>query len=159
MLGIGKGRLIIKLEKFNYSVGETISGIVFLDLKKPVQAKELVIALRGDRKSRGGIQLGDSHNNRRQEEHRVYEFEIHLDGEKEYTKGMEYPFEIVVPEDVRNLQPNMPGSGGVLGSVMKVAQTAATMTGVYTQLKWYLHAKLDVPRGIDVKDDQDITIQ
>lgn len=155
MLGLGKGKITIKLTKFNFNVGDTISGVVTLDLKKPVQARELSIALRGDRKSPGGIQRGD----RNQQNKRVYEFEVHLDGEKEYQPGMEYPFEIVVPDNVQSVNTNMPGSGGVLGSVMKVAQTAAAITGNFTMLKWYLHAKLDMPKGIDIKDNQDISIQ
>ncbi|MFC1925488.1 hypothetical protein ACFLW2_02190 [Chloroflexota bacterium] len=131
-----------------------------LDLKKPVQARELSIALIGAmKKPMANMSVGGKNEARDRREQRLYDFELHLDGEKEYNKGMEYPFEIVIPDDVTNLKPSLPDTGGKLGQGLKLAQSAATMMGAVPRLKWYLKATLDVPKGIDVNDKQDITIQ
>jgi hypothetical protein len=49
---------------------------------------------------------------------------------------------------------------GKLGQVLKVAQTAAAMTGAipFQRIKWYLLAKLDIPGGLDISKKVDITI-
>jgi hypothetical protein len=42
-----------------------------------------------------------------------------------------------------------------VGQAIKIAQV---VTGGGGSTKWHLQAKLDIPRGIDVKKDVDITI-
>jgi hypothetical protein len=54
----------------------------------------------------------------------------------------------------------MTEADGKLGQVLKVAQTAAAMTGAipFQRTKWYLLAKLDIPGGLDIKKEVDVTI-
>jgi hypothetical protein len=89
---------------------------------------------------------------------RIYEFKQQLDGEKEYSEGREYHFEMKIPADILGMGPQM--TKGALGQVAKVAQTAAAITGVIPRrrLQWYLQAKLDIPGGLDISRKVDITI-
>ena len=89
---------------------------------------------------------------------RIYDFKQQLDSEKEYSQGGEYRFEIKITADILGMGPQAPE--GKLGQVLKVAQTAAAMTGAipFQRIKWYLSAKLDVPGGLDISKRVDITI-
>ena len=146
-----KGKIEVSIPKTHFAPGETISGKVTLTVKKPMAAKEVSITLIGERTttSGGGLAGGD----RRTEKQRVYDFKVSLDGEKEYDKGGEYPFEIKIPPDILNV--GGPQLGGAAGQAIKIAQV---VTGGGSSTKWHLHAKLDIPRGIDIKKDVAITI-
>ncbi len=50
MFGFGKGKIEIKIEKFNFAPGETIPGEVVMKLKKPLKAKEFNIFFIGEEK-------------------------------------------------------------------------------------------------------------
>ncbi len=91
---------------------------------------------------------------------RFYDHKRQLDSEKEYSQGGEYRFEIKIPADTLSMHPQTSEVEGKLGQVLKVAQTAAAMTGAspFQQIKWYLLARLDIPGGFDVSKKIDITI-
>ena len=111
-------------------------------------AKELSMSLIGEKTttSGGGVIGGE----RKQEHEHVYNFKVSLDGEKEYDKTIEYPFEIKLPADILNVAG--PQIGGVAGQALKF------VTGAGSSTRWRLQAKLDIPRGIDVKKDVDVAI-
>lgn len=159
-----KGKIDIMIPKVNYIPGEIISGTVRLKMKKPAKARALNIYLMGIKKvkERNHTHGNDGHARARTTTRNVtvYDFEVPLDGEKEYSQEAEYPFEIMVPADVQNIAPQIPQVEGVGGTVLKIVQTAAVMTGnVSYPVKWYLHAKLDIPGGFDIKDNADISIR
>jgi hypothetical protein len=143
-----KGKIEVTIPKTHFAPGDTISGKVTLTIKKPVAAKELGVWLIGERTttSGGGLAGGE----RRTEKERVYDFKVGLDGEKDYDKGGEYPFEIKISADILDVRG--PQLGGAAGQALKF------VTGAGSSTKWHLQAKLDIPRGIDVKKDVDITI-
>ena len=89
---------------------------------------------------------------------RIYDFKHQLDGEKEYSQGHQYHFEIKIPADILSMRPQMPE--GALGAGLQIVQTAAEMTGAipYQRTRWYLLAKLDIPGGLDVNRKTDVTI-
>ena len=169
-----KGRINISIQKTNYGPGDTISGNVALTLKKPVKAKEVSISLIGEEismggggtvgwgggrtsgKTWGGGTMGGSGASPTIQ--RVYDFKQQLDGEKEYSEGREYQFEMKIPGDILGTGPQ--ALEGKLGQALKVAQTVATFTGALARkrLQWYLLAKLDVPGGLDISKKVDITI-
>jgi hypothetical protein len=167
MFGFGKGKIDIAIQKLNYAPGDTISGNVALTLKKPVKAREVSISLIGEHKitqttpqvgsmmGGGGMSMSTTTKTVR-----IYDFKQQLDSEKEYSQGREYHFEIKIPGDIMGMSPQMPGQEGKLGQVLKVAQTAAAMTGAipFQRIKWYLSAKLDIPGGLDISKKVDITI-
>jgi len=137
-----KGRIEVAIPKTHFTPGDTISGKVSLTLKKPVKAKEMCISLIGEQTTtRGGGLAGGE---RKEEKERFYNFKVSLDGEKEYDKGGDYPFEIKIPADILSTRGQLPIAQVVVGA------------GVAT--KWYLEAKLDVPRGIDIRRETHITI-
>ena len=164
-----KGKIDIAIQKTNYAPGALISGNVALTLNKPVRAREVSISLIGEqwattysgsstgvfgsgmrrgggtmgmggpRMRRDGLTIGTRKETYKQRVH-VYDFKQQLDGEKEYSEGREYHFEMKVPPDIVSTGPQA---------------TGATQS---SPVKWYLLAKLDIPRGLDVSKKVDITI-
>lgn len=62
--------------------------------------------------------------------------------------------------DILGGRPQVTEAEGKLGQVLRVAQTAAAMTGAipFQRVKWYLLAKLDIPGGLDISQKIDLTI-
>jgi len=163
----GKGKINIAIQKSHYAPGDIISGNVALTLKKPVKAREVSISLIGEHRttqttSRVGGTMGGGgmSTSTTTKTVRIYDFKQQLDSEKEYSQGGEYRFEIKIPSDILGGRPQMTEAEGKLGQVLKVAQTAAAMTGAipFQRIKWYLLAKLDVPGGLNISKKVDITI-
>ena len=163
----GKGKIDIAIQKSHYAPGDIISGNVSLTLKKPVKAREVSVSLIGEHKATqtatgiggrmggGGISMSTTTRTAR-----IYDFKQQLDSEKEYSQGGEYLFEMKIPADTLVMRPLVPEQEGKLGQVLRVAQTAAAITGAipFQRIKWYLLAKLDVPGGLDISKKVDITI-
>jgi hypothetical protein len=163
----GKGKINIAIQKIQYAPGDIISGDVVLTLKKPVKGREVSISLIGEHKitetnPRVGGQMGGGgmSMSTATKTVRIYDFKQQLDGEKEYSEGREYRFEIKIPADTLSMRPQISEVEGKLGQVLKVAQTAATITGAipFQRIKWYLLAKLDIPGGLDISKRVDIII-
>ena len=158
-----KGKIDIAIQKTNYAPGDTVSGNVALTLKKPVKAREVSISLIGTAwvttysgtrtggfnspmpsgggmmmgRRRGGIGGMGMQKSTMKQRANVYDFKQELDGEREYSEGRRYRFEIKIPEDILSMRSQMPNMGPI---------------------KWYLSAKLDIPGGLDVSKKVDITI-
>jgi hypothetical protein len=159
----GKGKVEIGIQKTHYAPGDVISGVVNLSLKKPIRAREVSISLIGEQittQTRTSMSGGQTSVRTEQQRSRVYDFKQRLDGEKEYGPGQEYSFEIKIPADILAASPQAQQLEGKLGQVLKAAQTAAAVTGRIPsrRIKWYLLAKLDIPRGLDVSRKVDVTI-
>jgi hypothetical protein len=162
-----KGKINIAIQKTSYAPGDTISGNVALTLKKPLKAREVSIFLIGEHKTTqtapgvgGAMGGGGMSMSTTTKTVRIYDFKQQLDGEKEYSQGREYRFEIKIPADTLSMRPQISNVEGKLGQALKVAQTAAAMTGAipFQRIKWYLLAKLDIPGGLDISKKVDITI-
>jgi hypothetical protein len=147
--------------------GDIISGNVSLTLKKPVKAREVSISLIGEHKTTqtttgvgGPMGGGGMAMSTTTKTVRIYDFKQQLDSQKEYSQGGEYRFEIKIPADTLSMRPLTSEVEGKLGQVLKVAQTAAAMTGAipFQRIKWYLLAKLDIPGGLDISRKVDVTI-
>lgn len=147
-----KGNIDIAVPKTNFSTGEVISGIATLNMKKRAKAKDFTISLICEQKIKE--MRGTSRSTRTD---RIYEFEQQLEGEKEYEGSGTYTFEIKVPEDVLDQQPQMPQLEGTLGTALGIVQSLAGM-GATKKTSWYLLARLDIPWGTDVKEKVQITI-
>jgi len=160
LFGFGKGKIGIALEKYNFSPGETMRGTVSLELKKPVQARQLRAVFYGTRKklvvdrsrprrSGVGIRVGGSPGvsmggaSTRTETETVYRFEMQLDGEKEYSGG-QYQLEIGIPSD---LMQSVKAPDGTLGNIVKAAKFLA---GPMARVQWFIEVTLDIPKGSDV---------
>jgi sporulation-control protein spo0M len=142
MFGFGKKQIDVILEKYNFSPGETVKGKVSLTLDKPVHAKQLKVALIGERISTKMETRPDGRTYPREEKTYVHNFQMPLDGEKDYQQG-EYAFEIKIPANV--LQ-NIPLEGKI-GGILKTIQALSTAGA---RISWYIQANLDISMGFDV---------
>jgi hypothetical protein len=150
MFGFGRGKIIVSIQKTSYAPGDVISGNVALTLKKPVRAKELSISLIGTGKL-APYDTGEGTTHSLSWE-RIYEFKQHLDGEREYSEGREYHFEVEIPTDIltRHFRPKRSRAFTLTSKGFKEVP--------FGEKKWYLLAKLDIPRGLDISKKVDIRI-
>ncbi|MBW2996235.1 hypothetical protein KY332_02935 [Candidatus Woesearchaeota archaeon] len=138
MFGFGKGKIEIKLNKYEFAPGEVIEGTLVLTLKKPMEAGGLTIGLVGYQKT---VQGFGTH--RRYRTIKVFDFEKPIDGAKGYsTQPMEYKFTLKIPANVATGK--MPE--GALGGVVKAAQL---LTQTRSRVDWRVVGRLKV-KGIDV---------
>ena len=145
VFGFGKGKIEVFLEKYNFSPGEIIRGRISLKLKTPVQAKALKVGLVGEKAT---TEFGRKSTS--QSKTHFYNFEMPLDGEKEYVEG-EYNFEIKIPANVLQT----PSPGGAVGDIVKGIQL---LSGKDVKISWYVIAKLDIPLGFDVSKKVQVNI-
>ena len=104
--------------------GETLKGRVKLILDKPVKARRFLVSLIGEEWV--DISCGSGKYSReKKEEIKIHGDEIELSGESVY-EFVEKDFEFKIPE---NAPPTIDGDGA--------------------GLRWFLHAKLDIPMGRD----------
>jgi len=150
MFGFGKKQIDVILEKFNFSPGDTIRGKVSLTLDKPVYAKQLRVALIREKISTRMERRSDGRTYPKEEKTYIYNFQMPLDGEKEYLKG-EYTFEIKIP---MNVSQNIPVEGKV-GTILKTIQALSTAG---SRISWYVQANLDISMGFDVSKKIQINI-
>lgn len=158
ILGLGAGKIDIFLEKFNFSPGETIKGKVSFELKKPTLAKKLRVTLAGLKITTYWTQHPNRPSTRETRRDFIYNFELTLDGEKEYSKG-EYPFEIKIPENILGASffPKQ-ATEGALGAIFKTAETLSQLSLGSSRIEWYLEAALELSGAFDVKKKVNINI-
>lgn len=143
-----KGNIELQLEKYNLSPGDTIKGEVLLKLKKPVHARALKIRFIGEQVTRK-TSLSGTHVSSSSQKTYVHKFVMSPDGEKEYFNE-NYSFEITIPKDI--IQRATAPPEGAIGDLVKAAQIPS---GVNRRIDWYVEAKLDVPKGLDVRKNAD----
>lgn len=150
-----KGKIQITPGSFNYSPGDTVSGQLSLQLRKPVKASELSISLVGERVSYNSRRTGFSRQPNYQGSNRtvqtVYNVKQVLDGSKEYSSGeRSYNFKIKLP---KNMISNFESDNAVMNTIVKTAQVIEGVNAI----NWYLVGDLDAV-GIDVKKKVQINI-
>ena len=149
VFGFGKGKIEVILEKYNFSPGESIKGRISLKLKKPIEAKALKVGLVGEKATTEFGKTSGRGMSTSQSKTHFYDFEMPLDGKKEYLEG-EYNFEIKIPANVLQSQP-----GGTVGDVIKGIQL---LSGKDVRISWHVIAKLDIPSGLDVSKKVQVNI-
>ena len=158
IFNFGKGKIRLAVNKFNFSPGDTVTGKVSLELKKPLLAKQLRVSLIGiETSSRTSVGFGASRrrgisSSRRKDV--VYRFDMPISGEKEYLQG-DYPFEMQIPADTLQQKPQS-SEEGLSGALMKTAQIIGGTTR--SRVDWYLEAALDLDKKFDIKNKVQITI-
>lgn len=146
-----KGKIDIAIQKYNYAPGDIISGNFTLTLKKPVKARGVSISLIGTGKQPSEETAEETMHHFQEQ---IYEFKLPLDREKEYSGRQEYRFEIKIPADILSKQ---------LRS-KRTREFTLTRKGFkeiaiqFQQIRWYLLAKLDIPRGLDISKKVEVTI-
>ena len=149
----GGEKITVMMEKYNYNPGETIKGTVTLKFKKPTKARKFEVAFIGEKIERQtGMGVGPTASKGSQSKHiNIYNFKMPLDGEGEYQTG-EYPFEIKIPEDVKQAEQKLEGKVGTALSALKA------VSGIVSRIDWYVYVKLDVPMKLDVSKRQNIVL-
>ncbi|MEK6973524.1 MAG: hypothetical protein AABW72_05835 [archaeon] len=145
MFGLGKGSIDILVDKRVFSQGESIQGKLVLKLHQPTPAKELRIALIGERKQSRFD--GKTHHT---EIIHVYDFKLPLDGEKTYSNA-EYSFELKAP--VLSGTQSVAVDGAV-GAVLDMLNNLSTSGPI----NWHLDAALDIQGSFDVNKKVAINI-
>ncbi len=158
-----KDQIDVKLEKYAYTPGETIKGHVGLKLKRPVNAKKLMVALIGLRiVHQGNIAIGPirvGNQGQQTQVYTIYHFEIPLDEEAVYYHEF-YPFEIQIPPDIlqsaqQNFNSTLTGLGKTFSEIAQV-MNQLSMSG--SRVEWSVEATLQIPLKIDIANSQKIVL-
>jgi len=151
-----KNQILLTIDKYAYTPGETIKGSVGLKLKRPLQARQLTVALLGLR-----IVHERPIGNKGPQTHvyKIYDFTIPLDGENTYFNEL-YPFEIKIPSDIlaaaqQNLHSSLTGLGKTLEEIGMLMQQLSMSD---SQVEWSVEARLNVPLKVDVVNAQKIVL-
>ena len=158
-----KDQIDVKLQKYAYTPGETIKGSVGLKLKRPLNAKKLMVGLIGLRiVHQGNIAIGPvrvGNQGQQTQVYTIYHFEIPLDEEAVYFHEF-YPFEIQIPADIlqsaqQNLNSTLTGLGKTLSEIAQV-MNQLSMSG--SRVEWSVEARLQIPLKIDIVNSQKIVL-
>ena len=148
-LGVGRGKVKLNLDTYDYTPGDTITGTVSLSLKKPVEADELIVQVMCNvdvMKTVGKDRDSQIIN--------IFDFKEHLDGKKIYPQGENnpvYKFRVPIPKDVYD---KLTPANTVIGAIVKVNRA---LSGEYMKKNWYVIARLSV-KGIDTTDGIKINV-
>lgn len=145
--GLGRGQIKLELDQTKAAPGGTITGRLVLELKAPVEAKRLVVALIADQRIVNVNREGPSQAN-------VYNFEIELGGATTYG-SQTLPFEITIPPDALDLKASPPTTP--LGDVVR--SVAAAVSPTAGPIQWQVVGRMEIPWGRNLTDDVDIVVR
>ncbi len=144
---LSKGKMGLRLDKMVFSQGETITGSISMQLKKPAKARGVFVVLFADQTKTRLTTKGIGRYTAR-----VFEFKLPLDGEKEYgAQPYEYKFELKAPQQGQQVKME-----GVAGALVDVATLFTVGQGSPPQ--WCVEAKLDIAGGFDLGKKTKINI-
>jgi hypothetical protein len=150
--GFWKGKMEIDLKKRSFKPGENIEGTVSFELKKPALARGFFIQLKGEEIIKTRRHGGDSGTSTHTETVTICDVKEKLDGEREYHRES-FPFKIRVPSNVMK-EGRESALEGAIGGVVEVLSGRSERS----EFKWYVKAKLDIPKGIDVSKTEKISV-
>ncbi|HUS26894.1 MAG TPA: hypothetical protein VMZ53_00240 [Kofleriaceae bacterium] len=150
--GLGRGQIKLELDQTRAAPGGTITGRLVLDLKEPVEAKRLVVALTAHQrmvnvtKDSGHRSVGTTSAN-------VYNFEVELGGATTY-KSETLSFELTIPPDALDLKASPPTTP--LGDVVR--SVAAAVSPTAGPIQWQVAGRMEIPWGRNLTHDVDIVV-
>lgn len=148
-----RNKIILKLEKFDYTPGETIKGGFTIDLKKVYTIRKIQVSLIGSRKERhiNGEGEADYHFVN------VFDFKLPIAPEGEY-QYQQFHFEIKIPSNILNQskEPIDIDTDTTLGKIQHIARSMST-TDVYP-VEWLVEVHLDIPKKFDLRESQEIIL-
>jgi hypothetical protein len=146
-----KGKIDIKLEKYQFTAGEEIKGVLTLTLKKGLDSGTVKIKLLGVQKihERVGEKARTSTKT-------VFDFEQPLDEEKAYQAGSTstYNFAIKIPQDLSGGGNNIPVPGA-LGTAINLMGSLSRSQ--ISPINWSVVGRIDT-KGFDIKKKVKINI-
>ncbi len=133
LISKSKGQIEIILDKYQYSLGETINGKVKLIIKKPLISKELKISLIGQQKVKSRrMNMNQRTSTNEYKNVEIFNFTMPLHKQKEYSIGeQEIDFQIKIPDNANSQEPQTLGFFGFSRRNFPI--------------KWHLSADLEVP--------------
>ncbi|MEK6941965.1 MAG: hypothetical protein AABW85_03855 [archaeon] len=167
VFGFGEDKADLVLEKTSFSAGEIIRGRLVLNISKPKKGRSVRVVLFGQKtQTEWRYDFSSKHSKPHTAVTKIYEFEIELDKEKEYSGNYAYDFEIAVPqsadarkqfeskiENTLQQYDNTP-VGGIFRAAAGIGKAAMHPP----RTDWFLEGKLDVPGGFDVSKKVQIQI-
>jgi len=150
VLGIGEGKITVTLQKSIFAPGETMRGKARLEIGAPKQARALRLELyREEQRSAQHMGAGGAthHSSHRQ---KIVEFSKPLSGEKLYTPGEEYEFELVAPNAATSLSLPPSPISGIVTALASLAIPAP---------RYYVAVVLDLPMSLDISGRVQIQMQ
>jgi|GEM_PF-1099878 hypothetical protein len=164
-----RGTISVVLDKYQFMRGEKVTGKVVVNLKKVIHAQKLSVSVvatkqiterqvnlvRTPANNPGGMPQQDRTNNIT-----LFEFELPLDGEKDYLQA-EYTFEITIPQDAAmsgsgNLSPMGAMIGG-MGPNLQINPNIPVEI-VNSQISWNVNGHLYIPGKPDLSGVAQINV-
>jgi DNA-directed RNA polymerase subunit RPC12/RpoP len=129
----------IDLPKRVYVAGEEVTGIAYVSLDKPVSQRSATICLIGKERTEVTYSAGESSNTAVEESeflHREFPLHLPIDEKGKLTPG-DYgiPFRFIIPQGL-----------------------PATYRGRNAKILYAITARIDVPRGFDIKDSYQFVV-
>ena len=148
-----KNKITLRLEKYNYTPRETITGEFTIDLKKVYTIRKIQVSLIGRRRERYINAEGEA------DYHfvNVFDFGLPIAPEGEY-QYQQFHFEIKIPSDILNQceNPIDIDPDTTLGKIQQIARSMST-TNVYP-VEWLVEVHLDIPKKFDLRESQEIIL-
>lgn len=139
-----KGSIELIPEKYNYNLGEKITGKLVLKLKKPANNGKLIIGLKCERSETTYSDNKKSTNN-----YTLFDFKFPLENKKDYSPGeYSYDFSIDIPKNYSK------DVGPIAGNIIK---SINFLRGRDSSLKWYLYSELNCS-GVDLSKRIEINV-
>jgi len=132
------GSLDLRVDGASFAPGQKITGTVVLKLAKTMQARGLRVLFYGE------IMASSGKHRRIQ---RILQTRQAISGEKLYSRGESYDFELCVPMPVEMQVPD-----NALGDAM------AGLMGVARPRGWFVHATLDIPGSADLNKRVQVSV-
>ena len=141
-VGVGVGSIDVRLETHAFDPGDAVEGTLVLDLQDRTAADKLYVKLLATRETTVTRKDSSGNKSRSTQSETIYEFELQLDGEKAYPKGLtEHRFSLEIPRDVdRKL--DISGSG-IVNDVARVV--SAVRDATRRPMQWQVIGVLHIP--------------
>ncbi len=146
-----KGNVKIQIDNYNYSPGDTITGKILLNIKKPITSKSLSISLTGIQKTTSPSIGTNGRRTTNTKYNTLFSFNLPLEGKKEYSSGENnYSFKIKIPSDIISKNAINPIADTLIKSIQ-------ILSGSSSVIQWYLNAELETA-GFNLLDKVQINI-
>ena len=158
VFGLFEGSIELRPDKINFMFGETAEGTLALKLKKPKDARQLLVSIVAERETTRHTTSSRGGTTRQTYTETLFKADNVIDGKKTYMPpASEYRFKIQLPD--RNVIPQGPQQVQGSGLVNTLVNTAIAVSAANQKpVKWYLKAALDAP-GIDISKKVQISVQ
>lgn len=145
-----RGSMKLNLVNTGFNPGDTISGSLSMETRKPLEGKRLIVSVIG-KEITEERDPGNS-NTTRTRTREIYRDVKELEGPMTYPIGhsKDYTFEMKAPGGGGS-----DSMGGALGQAMDIG--IGLLTGTNRRLEWQVEARLDCS-GVDLADSQRIYI-